>query len=66
VTDPKPLIDPELLAIMQCPACAGDLSERHDRPALVCASCGRAYPVDDGIPVMLIDEAEPSTVTRPD
>ena len=53
------LIPADLLAIMQCPACAGDLAERRDPPALVCqGECGRAYPVRDGIPVMLIDEAE--------
>lgn len=52
------LIDPELLAIMQCPVCAGELSERLDPPALTCASCGRAYPVRDGVPIMLEDEAE--------
>lgn len=55
------LIDPELLAIMQCPACRGSLSERAEPPALVCDGCGLAYPVRDGIPVMLVDEAE-----RPD
>lgn len=54
----KTLIDPDLLAIMQCPACTGKLSERATPPALVCADCGRAYRVDDGIPVMLVDEAE--------
>ena len=58
MTDSEPLIDPTLLAIMQCPACAGELSERSEPPALVCADCGRAYPVRDGIPVMLIEEAE--------
>lgn len=54
-----PLIDPRLLAIMQCPACAGELFERHDPPALLCGECGRAYPVRDGVPIMLEDEAEP-------
>jgi uncharacterized protein YbaR (Trm112 family) len=57
MSDKATLIDPKLLAIMQCPACAGELSERMDPPALVCASCERAYPVRDGIPVMLIEEA---------
>jgi uncharacterized protein len=52
------LVSPELLAIMQCPACAGTLSERLEPPALVCGDCARAYPVRDGIPIMLIDEAE--------
>ena len=54
----EPLIDPELLAIMQCPACSGELAEQAEPPALVCESCGRRYRVDDGIPVMLVDEAE--------
>jgi len=52
------LIAPSLLAIMQCPACQGELAERREPPALVCGRCGRAYPVRDGIPVMLIDEAD--------
>jgi uncharacterized protein len=52
------LISPSLLAIMQCPACAGGLAERREPAALVCDTCGRAYPVRDGIPVMLIEEAE--------
>ena len=58
MTNADSLVPPELLAIMQCPACTGTLTERPDPPALVCASCGRAYPVRDGIPVMLVDEAE--------
>ena len=58
MTNDDTLVPPELLAIMQCPACTGDLAERLDPPALVCAACGRAYPVRDGIPVMLVDEAE--------
>lgn len=57
MTDHEPLIAPRLLAIMQCPACAGHLAERHQDPALVCGSCGRAYAVRDGIPNMLIEEA---------
>lgn len=53
------LISPDLLAIMQCPACTGELAERTEPPALMCqGECGRAYPVRDGIPVMLIEEAE--------
>ena len=57
------LIDPALLEIMQCPACAGELSERMEPPALVCADCGRAYPVRDGIPVMLVESADSSQPT---
>ena len=57
------LIDPTLLAIMQCPSCAGTLVETERPPSLTCQSCGLRYPVRDGIPVMLVDEA---TQTKPD
>lgn len=57
MTTDDTLVPAELLAIMQCPACSGTLAERFDPPALVCASCGRAYPVRDGIPVMLVEES---------
>ncbi|MBT8212685.1 MAG: Trm112 family protein [Acidimicrobiia bacterium] len=52
------LIDPELLSIMQCPKCHSELVERPEPPALVCTGCGLAYPVRDGVPVMLPEEAE--------
>lgn len=52
----EPLIAPELLAIMQCPRDGGALKERQDPPSLVCVDCHVAYPVENGIPVML-DEA---------
>lgn len=59
MTERDTLISPDLLEIMQCPACSGALAERPEPPALVCkGDCGRAYPVRDGIPVMLIEEAE--------
>jgi uncharacterized protein YbaR (Trm112 family) len=54
------VIDQGLLAIMQCPSCAGTLKERREPPALVCSGCGLQYPVRDGIPVMLIEEATPA------
>lgn len=52
------MIDKELLEILCCPACKGDLKEDGDK--LICqnSACGLRYPVRDGIPVMLIDEAE--------
>ena len=50
-----------LLEILRCPVDAGELAERIDQPALVCASCGRAYPVRDGVPIMLVEEADPPT-----
>jgi uncharacterized protein YbaR (Trm112 family) len=40
------------------PECRGDLELRADILRLVCKKCGRRYPIRDGIPVMLIEEAE--------
>ena len=50
---------PELLDILACPNCHGSLAVDHDRDELVCLAtdCGLAYPVRQGIPVLLIDEA---------
>jgi uncharacterized protein YbaR (Trm112 family) len=50
----------ELLDILVCPKCKGDL-EYKAGPAeeLVCHRCKLRYAVDDGIPIMLIDEAKP-------
>lgn len=51
------LLPDGLLEIMQCPACAGTLSEDVAASQLVCEECGLRYRVDNGIPVMLLDEA---------
>ena len=50
------MIDQELLKILACPADQGDLVEEDNK--LICQKCGRKYPIKDGIPVLLIDEAE--------
>ena len=51
---------PELLRILVCPKCKGPLEHRLGPPeVLVCRSCRLVYQVQDGIPVMLIDEAQP-------
>lgn len=52
------LIDPKLAEILVCPADHGDLIELEESSKLECQDCGRKYPVTDGIPVMLLDEAE--------
>ena len=52
------LLPDGLLEIMQCPSCTGTLSEVEKPPSLLCGDCGLRYPVEDGIPVMLIDQAE--------
>ncbi len=51
-------LDPDLLDILVCPACHGDLRPETER-GLECSQCGRIYPIRDGIPVMLIEEASP-------
>jgi uncharacterized protein YbaR (Trm112 family) len=51
-------VDPELLQILVCPNDRGDVDYLDDQQVIVCRTCGYRYPVRDGIPVMLIDEAE--------
>ncbi len=48
-------LDPRLLEILCCPACKGELEARE--ADLKCRACGLAYPIEDGIPVMLVDRA---------
>ncbi len=51
-------IDQQLLSIIVCPACHGELAAATDgAEELVCQGCGNAYPVRDDIPVLLVDEA---------
>ena len=52
------MIDKELLDILACPACKGNIVHDQKNEKLNCQECGRRYPIRDGIPVMLIDEAE--------
>lgn len=52
------LIKKELLEILVCPVDKAELKELEDSQQLECTECGRKYPVKEGIPVMLIDEAE--------
>lgn len=50
---------PELLSILRCPRCKGQLRVTDgERPTLDCAACRLRYPVRDGIPIMLIEEAK--------
>ncbi len=50
-------IDPELLELLACPACQGEIRQLPSEKGLECVLCGRVYPVRDGIPVMLVDQA---------
>ena len=51
-------LDQELLDILVGPNDRGEVTYLEDEEIIVCGSCGYRYPVRDGIPVMLIDEAE--------
>jgi uncharacterized protein YbaR (Trm112 family) len=53
------VIGEELLRLLACPLCKMDVHLEDER--IVCPECGRRYPVRDGIPIMLVEEAE-----RPD
>ena len=50
-------IDPALLEIIACPQCHAPLREEGEELVCTSADCALAYPVRDGIPVLLIDEA---------
>jgi uncharacterized protein len=48
----------ELLSILVCPQCKGDLRYEREAERLVCDACRLRYPIVDDIPVMLPEEAE--------
>jgi uncharacterized protein YbaR (Trm112 family) len=52
------LIKSELMEILVCPADKGELKELEEQKKLECLECGRRYQVREGIPVMLLEDAE--------
>lgn len=52
------MIDQELLEILACPACKAAVRLEGERIVCTNPACGLRYPIRDGIPVMLVDEAE--------
>ena len=52
------LIDPTLAEVLVCPVDKRDLIEDVEALRLECTECGRRYPVRDGIPIMLVEQAE--------
>ena len=60
MTEPKPAaggIDPKLLEILVCPLTKGPLRYDRDAQELISEQAHLAYPIRDGIPIMLVDEA---------
>lgn len=55
------MIDEKLLSILVCPVSKAPLVYDVDKQELLCKASGLAYPVRDGIPVMLEEEARPLT-----
>ena len=52
------MLSSDLRDILVCPACHGELQAEEGAQRLCCPPCGLSFPVRDGIPVMLLDEAE--------
>ena len=50
-------VDPKLLEVLVCPQSRAPLRYDRERQELVSAAAGLAYPVRDGVPILLIDEA---------
>ncbi len=51
-------IDEQLLNILACPLCKSSLEEKEERLSCTNRECGCVYPVEDGIPIALIEEAD--------
>ena len=52
-------ISKELLDILACPKCKGDIYLNETEDGLICETCKLLYEIKDDIPIMLIDEAKP-------
>jgi uncharacterized protein YbaR (Trm112 family) len=52
-------ISPELLEIVACPKCKGEVTLTADESGFVCEHCRLVYPIVDDIPNFLIEEARP-------
>ena len=52
-------ISKELLEILACPKCKGDITLNDAGDGLICDACRLMYEIKDDIPIMLIDEAKP-------
>lgn len=52
-------ISEELLQILACPKCKGEVVLTAAQDGLVCHACKLLYPIEEDIPVMIIEEAKP-------
>jgi uncharacterized protein len=58
-------LKPQLLEVLACPVCIAPVRELPDDRGIECSACGRVYPVRDGFPVMLPEEATPPKNSAP-
>ena len=59
MADAKSGVDPKLLEILVCPLTKGPLIYDAEKNELISKQANLAYPIRDGIPIMLVDEARP-------
>ena len=52
-------INQELLDILACPKCKGEIRLNTNEDGLICEACRLVYEIRDDIPIMLIEEAKP-------
>lgn len=53
------LLAEEIISILACPKCRGDLNPAADGSGLLCKACNLVYPVRNDVPVLLIEDAQP-------
>lgn len=54
----------EILDMLACPKCRGDLTLTEDGNGLICGSCRLRYPIRNDIPILRVDEGEPQSQGR--
>ena len=59
-------VDEEFVEIIICPACGAKVRLKEDRSGIKCVACRRVYPVRDGIPSMVVEEATVEDEESPD
>ena len=52
------MISKELLEILCCPQCRGDLHYEQEKEILTCINCGKVYKIKDNIPIMMLDDGD--------
>lgn len=58
------MLPPELLKIIACPSCKGELTQSDEDQSLACHHCRRSYPVVDGIPLLLPGQTDSASIKK--